>query len=448
LTPGGARKAIDFCATGNGRTPLKSCSKYKPDATTEAHLTLVFGDGIHACGAAAIGENLKLIDGERQRIAFVHNISAETRSVLEHAWQVREVSPLPGVYGQRARKAALLDARDGSGALLTRAVYWDTDHLPLARSGDTDSAARGLRKLWAASPAAQMVASPERAGCWNSGLMLFRPSERARYEYEALVRSGAIPRTCGAFTNRGVNSDDQRWLNAVYRTPGARDESVMVRRVRAASANLSFLEPATGTHLNLTRLGAETFRVRTAWITLGSRWMPPCDQTSGQLEAHANSYHFYSRLPPFGANCAECVANNQPCNGRIASKMSVVPECAFFAAQAAWWTALGRLPPPLKALCVARSRSTHTIDRAFYVKTLETGMGRFAGCNLTDNHTVDAPSPPRTAPPPSRPPPSPTPQPASAEDARAPDSTASAGHAWWPWYDTPIKWGHLETRHG
>ena len=127
------------------------------EAAVQAHVTVAYGDSVHTCAAAVNAVNLGRIDPRRRRIAFGWALSADARAILSHGWEVREVREPLG--GTPARKTVILDARVHANkrAMLSRAMYWDTDHFPLL------SGVRHIEQLWAVNPEASMVASREGA---------------------------------------------------------------------------------------------------------------------------------------------------------------------------------------------------------------------------------------------------------------------------------------------
>lgn len=353
---------------------------------TQAHLTIAFGDGVHVCAAAVLAENLRRVDPRRRRVAFGWRLSREARAILSYGWEVREVPEPAG--GSRGRTSVVLDARVHASkpALLSRALYWDTDHFPLR------SAARHIEALWAVHPETRMVASPESRGCFNGGLLLFRPSEERRSEFERLVALGPqmAPRTCAAQRDLGV--DDQRFVNAVFKE----EPSVVVKRLRglgdvndsATASNHTWYRP----------LPFATFAVRTPHNFLGRMTnldaRHDCQRTPALLERLADSYHFYGRTPPWGADCAECVMRGLPCNVELARSAALPrPACAYFAAQSLWWAAFAQLPAWLRGKCFERLRDTTAIDasaRAKLGRERGEGTGAKAGCNLSDTaHASD-----------------------------------------------------------
>ena len=341
---------------------------HRAELDTQAHLTIAYGDNVHTCAAAVNAENLRRIDPHRRRIAFAWGLSEEARAILSYGWEVREVPEPSG--GTPARKAVVLDARvrAGNRALLSRAIYWDTDHFPL-RSG-----ARNIEQLWAGHPDASMVASPEPGsrGCFSGGLLVYRPSVERRSEYERLIGLGRaeVPHKCA---HQMPDHDDQRYINEAFRS------TVLAE----LDANRTSFQP----------LLFETWAVRAPGSFLGrSRPLGPrldCQRTPKQLEALADSYHFYGRTPPWGGNCAECVLRGLPCNlelARRAGKILQRPACAYFAAQSLWYAAFAQLPARLRSLCFDRIRDTSSIETSARAKLGKRGIGTgaFAGCNLTD----------------------------------------------------------------
>ena len=202
---------------------------------TEAHITLVHGrELLHACSAAVNAETLRQADPNRARIIFAWNITQEMRELLSYGWQVQE----PSVGGtlldtESGRKAVVLDATlAGQSKPLSRAIFWDADHMVLPSS-------QRLQSLWAFRADAEIIGYPESAGCFNTGFMLFRPSLLQRRVYESLLEEtaaearGSYPRgdkrcvvTRKCWRN-ACQPNDQSYLNAVFS-----DKSAIVRRLR------------------------------------------------------------------------------------------------------------------------------------------------------------------------------------------------------------------------
>ena len=63
---------------------------------TEAHVTVAFGDGIHACAAAINGLALAKRDPQRAHVAYTWDANEATLKVLSHSWRVVQV-PRPPV---------------------------------------------------------------------------------------------------------------------------------------------------------------------------------------------------------------------------------------------------------------------------------------------------------------------------------------------------------------
>ena len=338
------------------------------EAAVQAHVTVAYGDSVHTCAAAVNAVNLGRIDPRRRRIAFGWALSADARAILSHGWEVREVREPLG--GTPARKAVILDARVHANkrAMLSRAMYWDTDHFPLL------SGVRHIEQLWAVNPEASMVASREpgsREPCFSGGLLLFQPSGKRHSEYERLIALGPLgaPHHCA---HQIPGHDDQRYINEAF---------VPASAAAAQGWNQTDYQP----------LQFETWAVRTPWSFLGrTSGLGPrldCQRTAESLERLADSYHFYGRMPPWGGNCAECVLRGLPCNVELARRGRVKrPTCAYFAAQALWWAAFARLPARLRNLCYERLKNTSSIEAGGRAKRGNRGIGTglLAGCNLTE----------------------------------------------------------------
>ena len=307
---------------------------YNASPSTEAHVIYVYGDSAHACGAAVHAENLASADPSRKRLALAWDISNETRRILSHGWAVREVRP-PAISGAVGRKAALLDC-GGLGGKFSRVMAWDADHFVFPRTTH-------LQRLWAASPKADMVASPELKGCFNGGLLMYRPSSRRRWEYEQLLATHVElspdrekvkpPGRCPGL--------DQPYLNAVFSA-----SNYIVRQIRSragynASPKVAFIGP-------------ETFRVRTPRTLLGASYVATCPKSASQLERSADSFHFYGRTPPWGVGCAVCAMQGRQCNSKLLQAAGIDGRCVHSVAVDLWYSSFLRLPAEIRALCHKR----------------------------------------------------------------------------------------------
>ena len=271
----------------------------------QAHVIAIHGDGVHACGAAVVGLNLMRIDPGRPRIALAFNISEDTRTILKAGWTVRE--------GNNGRdpvisKGAVLDVRRGS-RLFSRALLWDADHLPLLSAG------RQLERLWSFAPDIEALAFGEHWGCFNSGFILYRPSDLRRSEFEQLVGLGpaAKPKGCSGQPNNP--NDDQPYFNAVFhdseyvRRHGGRGVlHAPLRQIREQSneTGLQFFE----------ELNSSIWRMRTPYSLGDGAGTPRCIAHPLELEQQYDSYHFFGRLPPWGGTCAQCALRGLPCHVR------------------------------------------------------------------------------------------------------------------------------------
>ena len=325
------------------------------------HTTLVIGDAVHACAAAVIAVNLAHIDPTRPRIAYAFNVSDETRDILRRGWQLVEPEFDLGSTPALARKAHLLTVD------LERAIYWDVDHLPL-RSERTQ---RELDKLWRLHPERDMMAPAEsfQAGgwCFNSGLMVYRPRP-SHFDAYVAVLDGRTPRrpACWDGTDQGVlntlfASNEQKWMigekknlhnTFAVQTPQGGDACV---------GNLT-LALERGAHLSLE-----------------------------ELEARVDSYHFFGRAPPWGADCGACVLRGRSCNSAQTHRRrgwQFADACGFRAAQSAWYEAFLRLPSQTRGVCYERVLDVATLETAGRAKKQaggrsgEAGWSKGAGCGL------------------------------------------------------------------
>lgn len=292
------------------------------------------------------------------------DVSDSTKEILTIGhWEVRVVAAPPG--GSSARKAVLLDARRSGRPqqLLERALYWDVDHFPL-RSG-----ARHLDALWSAHPEAEMVGKAESSGCFNGGLLLFRPSVTRRAQYQRLINASHPPHTCRRLAKGG----DQQFLNGVFKPAGS--ESRVLNAIRADY-------PAEeANHVWFAPLNASSWAVRTPLSKRGGGCLP----TAGSLERAADSFHFFSRQPPWGGNCAQCVKVGLPCHAELAKRAGYgAPQCSgSHSAHVLWHQAYARLPEAVRRLCDARISDVSAIEEAWQIKDGLRGAGALAGCNVS-----------------------------------------------------------------
>ena len=285
---------------------------------TEAHITLVHGaELLHACSAAVNAEMLKRADPRRVRIAYGWKLSRESREVLSHGWQLQEQPNVVGslIDTDSGRKAVVLDATlPGKSKPLSRAIFWDADHMPMATS-------KRLRHLWEVRPDAELLAYPESTGCFNTGFMLFRPSRLRRREYERLLAATSdeargrfsrgdprctVTRRCW---RNPCQPNDQSYLNAVYSS-----KSAVVRKLRdpsgAEDVNAGSNTSLRGRYLPVP---PTALRMRTS-TKFGMQYRSrACLITMGSLRT-VDTFHFYARLAPWRGDCAKCALLGKRCS--------------------------------------------------------------------------------------------------------------------------------------
>ena len=295
-------------------------------AASSAFALVTHGGGTHTCAAAVLGLLLRGLSPSTPAIAVVFNATAAMRNILSavglhvhDAGRFRsERYRVPGRPGW-APRILPTGQKDALWALpYERVLYWDSDHIPLPSA----RARRRVHALWrllddehalAAAPnAAQHVATK----CFNSGLMLLRPSEAAR---RALAR--AHDRRVIAWNlkcRHGWFAADQPFLNFVFQ--------------------------------NWTTLGEDAWRVRT------SADLPPdacAAATADALAAEADSFHFFHSHAPWRPGCRECTRAGRACAGTSPRPRGADRCAAAAAAAAAWWDAFGRLPAEARGWCEA-----------------------------------------------------------------------------------------------
>ena len=319
------------------------------------HTTLVIGNAVHACAAAVIAVNLAQIDPSRPRIAFAFNISDQTRAILRQGWQIIEPDFDLSTTPLLARKAHLLTVD------LERAMYWDIDHMPLRG----ERTRRELTKLWRLHPERDLMAPAEAfqaaSWCFNSGLMVYRPKPSHFDAYMAIL-DGRTPRreACWDGTDQGIlntlfHSNDAKWMIG---EKGNLDNSWVVQTPQGGDAcPASNLTQALlhGSHLSLE-----------------------------ELEHRADSYHFFGRAPPWGADCGACVLRGRTCNSAQTKRRDgwqFADVCGFHAAQTAWYESFLRLPEKIRGVCYDRVLDAAPLDAAGLTKK-QHHWSKGAGCGL------------------------------------------------------------------
>ena len=330
--------------------------------SVEGHVTLVHGNGIHACAAAINGAVLAAADPRRRRVAMAWNVSSETQRILSHSWTVEVLKKPPAGGARAALKAPVLGVSllaRSTQSKLRRAAYWDADHFVLRTSRLTHA----IGRLWDFAPEARVVAVPEAAGCFNSGFFLFWPSLRSQREYEQLVedtRPHAQPPIC----DKGRVRADQTYLNAVL-SDTMETASRKQRRVDGPSAG-----KGRGSARAVERyvaLDESVWAVRTP-MSSNSRANPPCTDSPAKLLTQTHSFHFFDRFAPWAPNCSvdRVLRNGDPCGrndvlmkeGRVGLEGL---QCnGHAAAQALWYSELFRLPTELRSICYRRLRLATT----------------------------------------------------------------------------------------
>lgn len=328
--PSGASRPSDVaCGGGCGPTATCSCGRHRVEwgsasPATEGHLTVAFGDGVHACAAAVNGATLAVRDPQRQRVAFVWNASDETLAILSHTWRIERVLEPKG--GARGRKAVVLD---GGSRPLSRAIFWDTDHLVMPRDGK-------LEKLWDFAPHSSLVATPESPGCFNSGFFMFRPSAHRRAEYEALLTSGLRVRRC----DKGWRPlTDQSYLNVLYDAHAYRTNFAKLLRRMRANESMGGGAAVSG----YTPLDPLVWKVRTPFGSIPNDHHG-CLNARAEFERITDSFHFFDRMAPWHPNASYFL-----------SSMHIDPQCSGQAVAGEFWREmLAGLPDDVQRVCRGR----------------------------------------------------------------------------------------------
>ena len=204
----------------------------------EAYATIVAQDGAHACSAVVLGRILRRIDPRRRRAVLLHQASRTTRAMLrrDSLWEVFNMPPpfklpqsqLPWFGTLHALQAQLWSLP------FKRVLYFDTDHLPLP------SAPHRLLGLWTSHETSPLAAPSEGdKGCFNSGMMLLRPSpatmDKLRTSAEHLERREARPELLELRRRCPTGEWSQRWkcnLDVLPCRVGSASSSGRLRAVR------------------------------------------------------------------------------------------------------------------------------------------------------------------------------------------------------------------------
>ena len=163
------------CAVDGAET---SKQHMRDGGAEEAYATIVANDGAHACSAVVLGRILQRLDPPRRRAVLVHKTSTATRAMLQRdgLWEIVTMpdpfdlpqSVLPWFKPLQALQAQLWSLP------FRRVLYFDTDHLPLPGPSP-----HRLLGLWSSADRALLAApseGPLERGCFNSGMMMLRPS--------------------------------------------------------------------------------------------------------------------------------------------------------------------------------------------------------------------------------------------------------------------------------
>ena len=202
---------------------------YANDEHPADHTSVVRGVGEYFCSAALLGASLAALDPGRPRLALLVGNSTSARTVLTGAgWQVMSADALvPDVADSTGapmrrfgRKLAVL------AAPFSRALFIDADVLVVAGARQRER----LQRLWAQAPDAELLATTDGARpstsptCFNSGMLLYRPSAARATSYARLLeraaahRGGALAFRTTLVSGSGGSCPgyDQPFLNAVY----------------------------------------------------------------------------------------------------------------------------------------------------------------------------------------------------------------------------------------
>mmetsp|Transcript_33933 Transcript_33933/g.57972 ORF Transcript_33933/g.57972 Transcript_33933/m.57972 type:complete len:314 (+) Transcript_33933:113-1054(+) len=285
-----------------------------PSSSTQAYVTLIFGDEAYVCAAAVLGAALRAIDPSRPRMVLTWNVSGPAVLVLQHGglWHVLEQSEMR--TGWVRGKRQLTGLKDPLWSLPhKRILFFDVDHFPLP-SLRTQSR---IQKLWqhpgklvATVEGAQFIHSP----CFNSGLMLLTPNAKS--------------------VERLVQAQRQRVWNK--RPPVLK---CMGGGIDQALQNHAFPD--------WQRLDAPTWRLFT------SAFVPPreCNNSAAQLAEHVDSFHFFGQFAPWRPGCERCNAARRVCAGRRPRPHGQDRCAAQAAAAAIWWETFAQLPERTRQWC-------------------------------------------------------------------------------------------------
>ena len=323
-----------------------------------AHVTLVFGDGVHACAAAVNAVSLAHVDASADRVAVATNISNATRAILRHGWRIAESSAPAATRKPFEELAAVLQAP------YERVAYWDADHFVLPSA----AAVINMQRLWSFQPG-KLLASAETyqatSWCFSSGLVVFRPSPARYRAFLELSRNASTagrkphPRTP---LGRCWDGGYQGLLNALW--PENDDKWLLNPR----SSPWRLLTPENGVSMGCPTDGR----------------LSDGDQGEGP---GADSYHFFGRAAPWGTDCGGCALRGLVCNlaqiERRGRPWQHAVRCGYGAAQAAWYSAFLRLPASIRAECFRRIADPASIERAGFNKWATRGWSRGVGCSVS-----------------------------------------------------------------
>ena len=304
---------------------LDRLAKPSPTVEAEGYVTLVYGDGPFVCSAAVIGANLAAIDPSRPRLAMVAGIrSAETRAILSaSSWRLMDVEDLiPDIADVKgvpmrpfSRKLPIL------AAPFSRALFLDADQV-LVQSNR--SRAR-LENMWAQQPQTDMLAKTDtkdgtNATCFNSGLLLYRPSRARAVEYAKLLERAAA---------HGQGALAFRDALPAFRICGGYDQP-FINEIYAKSWKL---------------LPHKIWRALTTQKVMSNTGI--CYSCAHHVRRNWDSFHFFSRFFPWGGDCGPCVLAGGHCHYEsMKSVLGNAGKCpAHYALQELFWAQFDQLLP-------------------------------------------------------------------------------------------------------
>ena len=307
-------------------------------AGSRAFATVLHGDGAHACGAAVLSANLHALEPTVPITVVASSIGRGTRAILESTGtlRVQHARPMPHALAKDRQYPA---QKDELWALpYHKVLYFDIDHVPVVGDGTR----RRLAALWELLPPhAELAAVTEGRQsanwpCFNSGMLLLRPSRQTRQRLDSVHPLQRL-----ACNTALVAGTDQPKLNHVFARNWSRIRAHHWRLANSARTPRDACEEAVKTR---------------------------------QLTERADSFHFFSGRNgvslPWRWGCEQCAARSQFCSVRgatlnaTARRTNEACPAAYVASHVAWWAAFARLPALTQALCRDRMRETDNNRRA------------------------------------------------------------------------------------